>query len=142
MIELTEQPIDVARVIQAVCRPTAGAVVLFLGVVREDGQTAKTVALEYECYQQMAEKELRKLQSEAASRWPGTSCAIVHRVGKVPLGEATVAIAVAAPHRKEAYSASQWLIDELKSRVPIWKQEHLSDGSSRWLGKPPGNETR
>ena len=142
MIELTEQPIDVGRVIQRVCRPTAGAVVVFLGVVREDGQPAKTAALEYECYRQMAEAELEKLQSEAASRWPGVSCAIVHRLGRVPAGETTVAIAVSAAHRDDAYSANRWLIDQLKVRVPIWKQEHLTDGTSRWLSQPPEGESR
>ena len=81
----------------------------------------------------MAEKELAKLEAEARRRWPLEQCLIVHRLGQVPLGEASVAVAVASPHRREAFEAAEWLIDTLKQQVPIWKQEHWVDGKTEWV---------
>ena len=96
------------------------------------------MALDYEGYPQMAEAELAKLESQARSRWPIDRVAIVHRLGRLELGEISVAIAVSCPHRKQAFEAGQFLIDELKVSVPIWKQENWDDGTTEWVH--PGND--
>jgi molybdopterin synthase catalytic subunit len=118
--------------IAAVRSPAAGAVVLFLGTVREMTNGRRTVALEYECYAEMAEKKLAELEAEARGRWPLSGCAIAHRWGRLEIGEISVAIAVAAPHRREAFAAGQWLIDRAKEVVPIWKKELYADGAEEW----------
>jgi len=133
MIHLTNDPIDTAAVLGAVRCPAAGAVVLFLGTVREMTAGRETDWLEYECYREMAETKLAQLEAEAQSRWPLLGCAIVHRLGQVRVGETSVAIAVAAAHRREAFAAGQWLIDRIKELVPIWKKEHYADGTSEWI---------
>jgi len=133
MLALTSQPIDTTAVLAAVSTPAAGAVVLFLGTTREFTNGRQTVFLEYDCYPQMAEKKLAELATEAKSRWPLTGVAIVHRLGHVPLGEASVAIAVSSPHRKAAFAAGEWLIDTLKEIVPIWKKENWADGTCDWV---------
>ena len=133
MIDITEKTIDAAAVLDSVRSPGAGAVVLFLGTVRQDGDRPSTAAIEYECYAEMARKKLAELEAEALRRWPLSGCAIVHRVGRLAVGEVCVAVAVAAPHRREAFEAGEWLIDRIKEVVPIWKQEHLTDGTSRWI---------
>ena len=133
MFSLTSHPIDTAAVLAAVSTPAAGAVVLFLGTTREFTNGRQTVCLEYDCYPQMAEKKLVELAAEANSRWPLTGVAIVHRWGHVPLGEASVAIAVSSAHRKAAFAAGEWLIDTLKEVVPIWKKENWTDGTCDWV---------
>ena len=133
MIRLTHDTIDVTAVIDGVCCPAAGAVVLFLGTVRETTGTRKTSSLEYECYAEMAEKELRELEVEARGRWPLEGCTIVHRLGHMPVGEISVAIAVSAAHRHAALEAGGWLIDRIKEVVPIWKKENYVDGTSDWV---------
>lgn len=133
MIEITEQPIDPAAILQRVSSHQAGAVVLFLGTTREFTAGRRTQSLDYECYGGMAEKKMAELEAEARRRWPIIECAITHRVGHLGLGEASVAIAVSSPHRRAAFEAGQWLIDTLKETVPIWKKENWSDGSSEWV---------
>ena len=133
MIQLTHEPIDAATLLQRAQSPEAGAVVLFLGVARRMTNDRETVELTYDTYGKMAAKELDRLEAEARERWPLVECFIVHRLGLVPLGEASVAVAVACPHRREAFEAAEWLIDTLKQRVPIWKQEHWADGASEWV---------
>ena len=133
MIEITDKAIDNAAVLQQVASRQAGAVVLFLGTAREFTDGRQTASLEYECYREMALKQLAALEADARHRWPLVGCAIVHRVGRVELGEASVAIAVSAAHRQEAFAAGQWLIDTLKQVVPIWKQENWADGTSEWV---------
>ena len=133
MIHLTNDPIDTAAVLEAVRCPAAGAVVLFMGTVREMTAGRQTAALEYECYREMAEKKLVQLAAEAQTRWPLLGCAIVHRLGQVRVGETSVAIAVGAAHRREAFEAGQWLIDRIKELVPIWKKEQYADGTSAWI---------
>lgn len=138
MIELTNSPLDPARLLAQVTSPRAGAVVLFLGVTREFTRGRQTLWLDYEAYGEMARMKLEELEAEARRRWPIADCVIVHRLGRVDLAEASVAIAVAAPHRGDAFDAGEWLIDTLKEVVPIWKQEHWADGSSEWVH--PGAE--
>ena len=133
MIQLTTDPIDAAGLLDRAQQPEAGAVVLFLGITRQFTAGRQTVELVYEAYHTMAEKELAKLEAEARRRWPLVECAIVHRLGEVPLSEASVAVAASSPHRGDAFDAARWLIDTLKESVPIWKQERWADGAARWI---------
>jgi molybdopterin synthase catalytic subunit len=133
MICVTAEPIDVPQVLDSVQSTAAGAVVLFLGTAREFSDGRCTASLDYECYADMAERQLRELEDEARQRWPLVGCTIVHRVGHIELGQASVAIAVSSPHREEAFAAGKWLIDTIKHVVPIWKKENWADGTSQWL---------
>jgi molybdopterin synthase catalytic subunit len=131
---ITSQPLDAAALLAEVATPSDGAVLLFWGVVRNQNEGREVNGLEYEAYAEMAEAKLRGIATEAAQRWSVGEIAVVHRVGKLNVGEASVGIAVAAPHREDAYEASRYLIEELKRRVPMWKREHYLDGPSAWLG--------
>lgn len=133
MIELTSEPIDAAFILRQVQSTQAGAVVLFLGTTREFTGDRRTQSLDYECYPEMALKKLDELEAEARRRWPLCECVIVHRLGHLELGEASVAVAVSSPHRHDAFQAGQWLIDTLKQVVPIWKMENWADGTSQWV---------
>src|SRR3954453_5132004 len=133
MIQLTPNPIDTAAIVDRVRHPEAGAVVLFLGTTRELTAGKQTVALDYEAYCEMAERQLPDLKAEPPRRWPVIECNITHRLGRVPPAEASVAIAVSTPHRSDAFAAGQWLIDSLKRDVPIWKREQWADGSPEWV---------
>jgi molybdopterin synthase catalytic subunit len=121
--------------------PAAGAVLLFLGCTRQHTSGRETTELAYDAYAEMAEIELASLETEARERWALIECLIVHRLGIVPLGEASVAIVVASAHRKAAFEAGEWLIDTLKVRVPIWKQEHWADGTCEWVHPEGVNQT-
>lgn len=133
MVELTEKVIDVAKLLADVSSTQAGAVVLFLGTTREFTDGKQTLTLDYEAYGKMAEKKLAELEATARERWELVEVGVIHRLGNVPLGEASVAIAVSSPHRANAFEAGRWLIDTLKVDVPIWKQEHWSDGTTEWV---------
>jgi molybdopterin synthase catalytic subunit len=133
VVSLTDQPIDSAAVLAQVGTRDAGAVVLFLGTTREFTRGRRTASLDYECYPEMAQKKLAELEAEARRRWPLVGCSIVHRLGHLELGEASIAIAVSSPHRAAAFAAGQWLIDTIKEVVPIWKQENWADGTSEWV---------
>jgi molybdopterin synthase catalytic subunit len=133
MIRLTDTPIDAAVVLDEVRSHAAGAVVLFLGTVRESSGERQVRFLRYESYTAMAERTLRDLQDEAKRRWPLSGCSIVHRLGDLAVGETSVAIATSAAHREPAFEAGKWLIDRIKEVVPIWKQEHWADGTSGWV---------
>jgi molybdopterin synthase catalytic subunit len=133
MIEITEHPIDTTRVLASVRSDQAGANLLFGGTTREFTGDQQTVRLEYDAYRTMALKEMKKLAAEANSKWELTGCSLVHKVGTVGVGEASVAIAVSSAHRDSSFAAGRWLIDQLKIAVPIWKQEHWADGSTAWV---------
>jgi len=133
MVSLTTEPIDATTVLNRVSSNRAGAVVLFLGTTREFTRERRTESLDYECYPAMAQKKMSELEAEARQKWPIVECAIVHRLGHHALGEASVAIAVSSPHRRDAFEAGQWLIDRLKEVVPIWKKENWADGTSEWV---------
>jgi molybdopterin synthase catalytic subunit len=133
MIDLVTQAIDSNAVLEHVSSPEAGAVVLFLGTTRQHTAGRETESLDYECYADMARAKLGELEVEARRRWPIVECAIVHRVGHLEIGEASVAVAVSTAHRQAAFEAGQWLIDTLKQVVPIWKQENWSDGTTQWV---------
>ncbi len=142
MIQLTRSPIDPQRVLAAVHSPAAGAVVLFLGTVREWTGENRTLALTYEAYPGMAADQLAQLAAEARQRWQLTGCAIEHRLGRVELGETSVAIAVSAAHRRAAFEAGQWLIDRVKEVVPIWKQEQYAGGATEWVHPEAASDHR
>jgi molybdopterin synthase catalytic subunit len=133
VIQLTHEPIDSAAIVQRASDPAAGAIVLFLGTTRELTDGRQTVALDYEAYGEMAQRKLAELEAEARRRWAVIECIVVHRLGRVPPAEASVAIAVSTPHRSDAFAAGQWLIDSLKRDVPIWKREQWADGSCEWV---------
>ena len=130
MIGLTHDPIDTRAVADAVRRDEAGALLVFEGVTRNHHDGRPVVRLEYEAYAEMADRELAGLVQQAVERWPDIRAAVVHRLGVVGLGEASVVIAVSAPHRDAAYAASRFLIDTLKAKVPIWKKEVYQEGST------------
>jgi len=132
-IELVRDPIDTDRLLARARRPNCGAVLLFLGTTREWTGTNQTEFLEYEAYESMALSEMQKLAEEALGRWSIQFVSIVHRLGRVDPGEASVAIVVSSAHRGAAFQAGKWLIDTLKELVPIWKKDHTASGSSDWL---------
>jgi len=109
-----------------------GAVVTFIGQARNNSKGKKVLYLEYQVYESMAKKELKKVLEEAKQKWPITNCLTIHRYGKVKIGETSIFIAVSAPHRLEAFEANKYIIDEIKKRVPIWKKEYYSDGTA-WI---------
>ncbi len=133
MIELVTAPIDTEAVLAHVASPAAGAVVLFLGTTRQFTHGRETQSLDYECFAEMALAKMAELEAEVRRRWPVVECAIVHRVGHLEIGAASVAVAVSTPHRQASFEAGQWLIDTLKQVVPIWKKENWSDGTSSWV---------
>ena len=133
---ITEQPIDAAALLARCTTPRDGAALLFVGVVRDHNEGREVGHLEYSAFSEMAERVLREIAGEAAERWETGNIAVVHRVGRLGLGEPSVAIAVASPHRDAAYQASRYIIEELKQRAPIWKREGYLEGDSEWL---PGN---
>jgi len=136
-IELTNEPIDYHSLTERVRSDQAGAVLLFLGTVREMTDNRQTIALDYEAYPDMALAEMLKIADEAAEQWPIIHQGIVHRLGHLALGEISIAVAVSCPHRDAAYAAGRFLIDELKCRVPVWKKENWSDGSTEWVHPDP-----
>lgn len=133
MITLTRDEIDTQALLESVRSPRSGAVVLFLGTVREMTNGRQTLALDYDAYPEMAEAKMAELEREAREKWPVNGLEIVHRLGHLELGDASVAVAVSCPHRDQAFEAGRFLIDELKVRVPIWKKENWSDGTTEWV---------
>lgn len=132
-IALVEAPIDVNAVLREIRHPQAGAIVLFLGTVRDNNQGRHVEHLEYEAYQEMALREMEHVAEEAQHRWPLLGISIAHRLGHLDVGEISVAIAVSAAHRKEAFEAGRFAIDTLKQTVPIWKKE-VWEGGEVWVG--------
>jgi molybdopterin synthase catalytic subunit len=132
-VRLVHQPIDLAAL--AAAGPGDGAVCLFVGVVRDHNGGRRVLRLEYEAYEEMALPLMEKIAAEARERWHVTDMRIVHRLGRLEIGEASVAVAAASPHRGEAFEACRYAIDTLKATVPIWKKEFYADGAV-WLDKP------
>lgn len=129
---LTGDPIDVAALL-AETRPSDGGLCLFVGVVRDNNDGRATTAIEYQAYGEMAEREMAKLAETLARDFPEVKVRMRHRVGRLSVGEASVAIAAVSPHRAEAFSACRAAIDRLKTTVPIWKKEFHPDGTSDWV---------
>ena len=137
MFEIVSHPIDVAAVTAAVADAGSGGTVTFVGTTRDHHEGRRVTRLEYEAYREMALAEMHKIGDVARQRWPIERIAIVHRIGVVPVGEASVAIAVSAPHRVAAFEACHFAIDRLKEVVPIWKKEHF-EGGEIWIGSQTG----
>jgi molybdopterin synthase catalytic subunit len=137
MFEIVVEPIDLNRVIAAVGRSEAGAIASFVGTTRDHNVGRQVTRLEYEAYPDMAVREMRRIGEEAVTRYGVTAVAITHRIGVVEIGEASVAIAVSAPHRGAAFDACRFAIDRLKEIVPIWKKEHYRGGEI-WIGPQQG----
>ncbi len=138
MINLTRDTIDTQQVLESVQDTRAGAVVLFLGTTRSITGDRETGSLDYDCYESMAIRKLEQLEAEARRQWDVVEINIVHRLGHLLPGEASVAIAVSSPHRGTAFECGQWLIDSLKEDIPIWKKENWADGTHQWVH--PGME--
>ena len=137
MFEIVSHPIDVAAVTAAVAHAGAGATVTFVGTTRDHNDGRRVTRLEYEAYPEMALAEMRKIGERARQRWSIEGLAIVHRIAVVPIGEASVVIAVSAGHRGAAFDACRFAIDRLKEVVPIWKKEHF-EGGEIWIGSQTG----
>lgn len=130
---ITDEPIEPTSVLERVGDRSDGAVLLFLGVVRDHADGRPVRGMRYEAYREMAERELAAIAGEAAARLGSDRIAVVHRVGELAIGDTSVAIAVSSPHRAEAYEASRFVIETIKERLPVWKHEHYTDGASRWV---------
>ena len=135
-MRLQAEPIVLDELIAAVRGDGDGAVATFLGTVRDQNQGRRVLFLEYEAYGGMAEREMERIADEARGRYEVSRIAIVHRTGRLEIGEASVAIAVAAPHRAAALEATRFVIDTLKRTVPIWKKEFAADGEY-WVDDRP-----
>jgi len=131
MVLLTEAPLDARALEDTVRSPRHGALLTFAGLSRDD-TSPPLKALFYEAWQDVALRELEAVAHETVTRWPGVQVSLAHRIGEVPIGEASVVVAVGAGHREEAYAASRFAIDTLKARVPIWKKEIYAEGSA-WI---------
>jgi molybdopterin synthase catalytic subunit len=142
--------VDPAAVLGEVGGAVDGAVILFLGVVRNHAEGRAVRGMRYEAYRAMAEEVLAVIVAEAAARLGAREVVAVHRVGELTVGEVSVAIAAASPHRAEAFDAARYVIEEIKKRLPVWKREHYVDGEDRWVegttpptpegGEAPGEE--
>lgn len=137
LCKLTQGPIDVRELSDFVADPGAGALTTFVGTTRNTNDGRRVIRLEYECYPGMAEKEMIKIAAEALARWPVVKIAMIHRLGRVDIGEASVAIAVSSGHRHAAFEACHYAINQLKETVPIWKKE-LYEGGELWIGSQTG----
>jgi molybdopterin synthase catalytic subunit/molybdopterin converting factor small subunit len=135
-VGLTREPIDAERLVAAAKQGQDGAVVVFDGIVRNNTRGRQTLHLDYEAYEEMAEKQIQELSTEAGTRFGVRHVTIVHRLGRLQIGETSVLIVVASAHRAQAFEACRWLIDTLKKQVPIWKKETFADGAV-WAGGEP-----
>lgn len=136
-ILVTDQPLDAAAIISTVSHDAiggAGAVVPFIGIVRDNARGQTVTHLEYHAYGAMAEAEMGRIAAEAHGRW-NCLCALVHRTGSLQIGEASLVVVVAAAHRAEAFEACRWIVDEIKVRVPVWKKEYAANGTF-WIEDP------
>lgn len=133
MVKLQNEPIDYQALTEAVRSTSSGAVCLFLGTVREFTGSQQTVALTYEAHPKLAVQLLAQVESEVHARWPVKQVAIVHRTGRLELGEISVAIAIGSPHRAEAFAACQYAMERIKEIVPIWKEELGPEGTREWV---------
>ncbi len=132
---LVHHPLNPAALLAEVASHACGADLLFVGTVREVNDGRAVQGIEYSAYAPMAEREMQAIGDEAEARWPGARVVVEHRVGTLALGEASVVLAVAHPHRAECYDASRYVIEELKKRVPVWKRELYVDGTREWVGQ-------
>ncbi len=133
LFELTAEVLSADKLLAHVRKDEAGAVVLFYGVVRNENVGRRVLYLEYDAYPEMAEPEMRRVAEEIRARWPEvTEIAVQHRTGRLEIGEASLLVAVSAPHRREAFEAAHAYVDLLKERVPVWKKE-VFEGGEEWI---------
>jgi molybdopterin synthase catalytic subunit len=137
MFRVTKEPLDLQSLVRYVTDPEAGAIATFIGTTRNNNEGRKVIALDYEAYPEMAEKELARLGEEAKRKWKIERMAIVHRIGPVAITEPSVIIAVSAAHRDDAFQACRFAIEEIKKSVPIWKKE-VFEGGEIWIGTQSG----
>jgi molybdopterin synthase catalytic subunit len=137
---VTRAPLDVGQMVDLVRADADGAVDIFVGVVRDNSNGRRVLFLEYEAYPEMAEQVFRQIAREIADRWGTERVAIHHRVGQLKIGEASVVIAVAAPHRAQAFEACRYAIERIKEIAPIWKKEHF-EGGAVWVEGPTAQAT-
>ena len=137
MFRITDKPLQLQELVDFVTDPEAGAIATFIGTTRNHNEGRKVIALDYEAYPEMAEKELVGLGAEAKKKWPICRMAIVHRIGPVQITEPSVIIAVSAAHREAAFAACRFAIEEIKKTVPIWKKE-VYEGGEIWIGTQSG----
>ena len=130
MMHLTRHPIDVADLLAAVQSAERGGTCVFLGTVRNDSDVT---GIDYSAYEVMTLEEIERMLAEAHERWPESRVMLQHRLGLIPVGEASIAIAAAAPHRDAAFAACRYVIEAVKQRLPIWKKELRGDGSGKWV---------
>jgi len=130
---VTKSRISVSEVLESVEDQGAGAIVLFLGTVRNSGASGEVSGMTYEAYGEMAQRELSEIRDEILERWPVKKVRIVHRVGKMQLKDISVAVAVSSPHRSDAFEACRFGIERIKKEVPIWKKETLASGGEAWV---------
>ena len=133
MDRIVSEAIDCRAIIDEVTGEDRGAVLTFAGTVRNTNLGRTVRSIDYHAYESMARKELEKLELETAGRWPGVKIRIVHRIGRLDLGEASVFLAAAGAHRDESFAALRHAIDRLKENAPVWKRELYEDGSEAWL---------
>jgi molybdopterin synthase catalytic subunit len=133
MIDIVEEPIDVSELEAWARTDSDGAVVAFQGTVRDFSEGHDVTGMEYHCYRELALNELKNLEAEVKKRWPVGRVAIVHRIGPMEIGDASVAIVVASPHRAEAFDACRFAIDTLKQTIPIWKKEYFKHSGPNWV---------
>ncbi|PYP08846.1 MAG: molybdopterin converting factor [Gemmatimonadetes bacterium] len=131
MMHLTRHPLDVNDLLATVQSAERGGTCVFLGTVRNDGDVT---GIDYSAYEAMAVAEIERILSDAQAQWPEARVMLQHRLGVIPAGEASIAIAAAAPHRDEAFASCRYVIEEVKQRLPIWKKELRGDGSANWVG--------
>jgi molybdopterin synthase catalytic subunit len=137
LIRVVDSAIDFDEALDAVAAPENGAVVTFRGDTRNHSEGKVVQDLFYEAYEPMATEKMNEIVDEVEERWQVRDFAMIHRVGEVPIGEASIFIVAAAPHRAEAFSACHYAIDTLKQTVPIWKKEYF-EGGEMWVGETPG----
>lgn len=130
---LTDLPIDPAALLSEVAASDRGGSLLFLGTVRNSPEDGDIEGIDYSAYPEMAEAEFDRIITECRDRWPMARVALKHRLGYIPAGEASIAIAASSPHRVEAFDACRYMIEETKQRVPIWKKERLASGAGQWV---------
>lgn len=140
MTYLTRQPLSIDQLIADVSSPACGGTCVFLGTVRNGVEEEGVKAIEYSAYEDMVEVEFGRLVAEARARWPDARIGVRHRLGTIPAGEASIAIAAAAPHRAQAFDACRFVIEEVKRRIPVWKKELHLDGTEVWVD-PSGHPT-
>lgn len=134
VVRLMDEPLSIDAALPTLSRDDVGAHIVFFGVVRNLNEGRRVLAVTYDAHRPLAEKTFREIAEEACTRW-GSDLGIfvAHRTGRLSVGEVSVLIGVASPHRDEAYEASRYVIEQLKVRSPVWKQEHYADGDSTWL---------